>query len=234
MAKAKRRPQHIWVYTRKAIRELDKRAIHTYGIPEQSLIENAGRAVAEAAFDFLGDPLLLHGLKRPLIYVVCGKGNNGADGYAAARHLSNMGFPVCVMPVHRPDPGSPAALQFAICRKKIVLIQRSLYEGASLIIDALYGTGLTRPLTAPDIRLIERINNHKAPVLSIDIPSGLDADTGNPLGACVRANLTVTFVGPKIGTLTPIGASYCGDMIIADIGTPAILRRMGELITLPC
>ncbi len=232
MAKAKRKPQLIRVFTRKAIRALDAKAIKTYRIPEQSLIENAGRAVAEAAFDFLGDPMLLHGLKRPVIYIVCGKGNNGADGYAAARHLTNMGFPVCVMPVYRPDPGSPAALQFAIS-KSLAFVQRSLYEGASLIIDALYGTGLSRPLGTKDVRLIDRINNHKAPVLSIDIPSGLDADTGNPLGACIQADLTVTFIGPKIGMLTPIGAQYCGDMIIADIGTPAILNRLGELITLP-
>ena len=90
------------------------------------------------------------------------------------------------------------------------------------------------------IRSISRISgaasgrdNPKAPVLSIDIPSGLDADTGNPLGACVQADLTVTFVGPKMGMLTPIGAQYCGDMIVADIGAPAILNRLGELITLP-
>ncbi len=233
MAKAPRKPQYMYVFTRKAIRELDRRAIHSYGIPEQSLIENAGRAVAEAAFDFLGDPKLASGNQRQTIYVICGKGNNGADGYAAARHLSNMGFPVCVMPVHRPDPGSPAAVQYAICRKKLVVIQRTLYEGASLIIDALYGTGLSRPLDTKDVRLIDRINRHKAPVLSIDIPSGLDADTGNPLGACVQADLTVTFVGPKIGMLTPIGAQYCGDMIVADIGAPAILRRLGERIKLP-
>ncbi len=227
-----RRKQHFHAFTRKAIRELDRRAIQTYRIPEQSLIENAGRAVAEAAFDFLGDPSHLPGLKRPLIYVLCGKGNNGADGYVAARHLISMGFLVCIMPAHRPDPGSAAALQFAIC-KKCCLVQRSLYDGAALIIDALYGTGLSRSLAAKDIRLINRINNHAAPVLSIDIPSGLDADTGNPLGACVQADLTVTFVGPKIGMLTPIGASYCGDLIIADIGTPEILKRLGELITLP-
>ena len=232
MAKAPRRPRCMYAFSRKAIRTLDARAIKTYGIPEQSLIENAGRAVAEAAFDFLGDPMLLRGPQRPVIDIVCGKGNNGADGYVAARHLSNMGFLVGVMPVHRPNPGSAAALQFAIC-KRVVLLQRTLSEGASLIIDALYGTGLTRPLAAADVRLIDRINSHKAPVLSVDIPSGLDADTGNPLGACVQADLTVTFVGPKIGMLTPIGAQYCGDIVIADIGVPAKLNRLGELIALP-
>lgn len=232
MAKALRKPRFIYAFSRKAIRELDARAIKTFGIAEQSLIENAGRAIAEAAFDFLGDPTLVRASQRPVIHIICGKGNNGADGYAAARHLSNMGFGVSIDQAHRPDAGSAAAHQFAIC-KRMNISQKLLPKNASLIIDALYGTGLSRPLSAKDVRLIDRINSHKAPVLSIDIPSGLDADTGNPLGACVQADLTVTFVGPKIGMLTPIGAQYCGDMIIADIGTPAILNRLGELITLP-
>lgn len=232
MAKALRKPRFIYAFSRKAIRELDARAIKTYGIPEQSLIENAGRAVAEAAFDFLGDPTLLRASQSPVIHIICGKGNNGADGYAAARHLSNMGFRVSFDQTHRPDPDSPAAQQLAIC-KRMYIGKKPLPKNASLIIDALYGTGLSRPLGARDALLIDQINRHKAPVLSIDIPSGLDADTGNPLGACVQADLTVTFVGPKIGMLTPIGAQYCGDLIIADIGTPAILNRLGELITLP-
>jgi NAD(P)H-hydrate epimerase len=189
-------------------------------------MENAARAVALAAGEYCD--------AGASVCVVCGPGNNGADGLAAARHLSNAGFTISLVTPRGFAKGSLAALHAGTCRAMKLRVVKSVPGKCDLIIDALYGTGLSRALAGKDLALVEAINTHGAPVLSVDIPSGLDADTGSVLGAAVKADLTVTFVGPKQGMLTPLGAEFCGDILIADIGAPVSLaRKLGKRVVLP-
>ena len=216
----------ILTFSRVAIRDLDAQAIARFGIPEAALMENAARAVAHAAGEYCD--------AGAAVCVVCGPGNNGADGLAAARHLSNAGFKVSLLMPHTLAKGTLAAVHGLTCRAMKMRVVKSLPKACDLIIDALYGTGLSRPLGGKDAKLVEAINGHGASVVSVDIPSGLDADTGTVLGAAVKADLTVTFVGPKQGMLTPLGAEFCGDILIADIGAPASLaKKLGRRVVLP-
>ncbi len=149
------------------------------GITEAQLIENAGRAVAE-------EITRRYGARKTI--VLCGPGNNGADGKVAARYLKQWGWPVAIS---------------------------DDITGAELIIDALYGAGLNRDFP---VELANRINNAGVPIVSIDVPSGLDGLTGYPRGACVKADLTITFFRKKPAHLLLPGRMLCGDVVVADIG----------------
>lgn len=242
--------QTVYVFSRAAIRELDRLAADEFAIPSIVLMENAAIGLASAAGEFLdGDP------DGGFVLIVAGKGNNGGDGLAAARHLHNEGRRVAVVVAAPQDAftGDAAAnLRIALamglpvhtagegsCRE---VIQAASVDAAcadrapDVVIDALLGTGATGPLTGVYPALIAEINRLRSAgsrVIAADLPSGLDADTGSPLGqgpdAAVRADLTVTFAGLKEGFLSLSAQEFLGDVAVSPIGAPVELtRRLGR------
>jgi NAD(P)H-hydrate epimerase len=206
------------------MRAIDRWAIGTIGIPSVALMENAGRGVADVILD---EPGRLDGP----VAVVCGPGNNGGDGFVAARHLRNAGVDVLVLLNGRTDAydrDGDAGTNFRVVRRMgIPVVEaadaaelRRRLTKAAIVVDALYGTGLSRPVEGPAREAIEAVNGAGRPVLAVDIPSGLDADTGQPLGAAVRAAITATMAFPKRGFRAGRGPVYCGTVRVIDIGLP--------------
>ena len=218
--------------SREQVRDLDRRAIEEYGIPALVLMENAGRGVAEI-LQSLGNP-------GPVV-VCCGKGNNGGDGLVAARHLVNRGWTVKVWLFASPETLSAEAaihwkiVQFMHIPAEVLAgntpFEKRLaeeFDRTDWIVDALFGTSLTGPLRQPFGRAVSLINASSRKVLAVDIPSGLDADTGEPFGPTIRANHTVTFVAAKIGFAKPTAAEYLGRVHIVDIGAPqSLIQQIG-------
>ncbi|MGL4554788.1 MAG: NAD(P)H-hydrate epimerase [Gemmataceae bacterium] len=205
--------------TREQCRELDRRATQTYGVPGVVLMENAGAAISR---------LLLSLGVTGEVAVCCGKGNNGGDGFVIARHLDNAGVPVRVLLFADPERlGGDAAVMFDILRRSGVPVEPwpdlARLGGAEWVVDALFGTGLTRPVEPPLDGVIAAINAAGAKVLAVDLPSGLDADTGEPLGACVRADHTATVAAPKAGF--EAGAAWVGRVHVIDMGAPRAALR---------
>jgi NAD(P)H-hydrate epimerase len=221
-------PQATLCFSRAALREMDRRAVEEFRIPILVLMENAGRAVADAARH-----MLKHGGS---VLIVCGPGNNGGDGLVAARHLHNAGVAVEILlladPVQFRDA---AAMQLAIVHAMKLHVQTIstnhqelrnwLAESHpnDLIVDAIFGTGLSRPVEGLARDVIEAINKTRHAVLAVDIPSGLDCDTGLPLGIAVKAATTVSFCGTKMGFAN--AAAYTGKVMVGDIGAPVELLR---------
>jgi len=235
--------------TRAKVRELDRRAIEEYGIPGVVLMENAGRAVAEEAMKMVavggGNPPqspFTKGGGTGRVAILCGKGNNGGDGFVAARHLHNHGVEVKIYLLCKAGEvaSSPDAhTHLKIVQKmglpiKEVLTPEEVKEilpelkGFDLLIDALLGTGLTGEVREPYKTLIEGINALGVPILSVDIPSGLDCDGGHVLGVTVKATRTVTFILPKVGFFKDQGPSHVGELVVADIGIPRAGSRGRE------
>jgi NAD(P)H-hydrate epimerase len=206
-------------FTREQARAFDRFAIEQLGIPSAVLMENAGSGSAQI--------LQTLGI-RGLVAIACGKGNNGGDGLVIARHLANAGREVRVLLFARPeDLSQDAELQLRIVQKMQLPVHvcavlpadpATLFAGADWIVDALFGTGLTGAVRAPLDRIIDAINATGVRVLAVDIPSGLDANTGQPLGATIRAAETVTFVAPKVGYQNPGAAAWLGRVHVVDIG----------------
>jgi NAD(P)H-hydrate epimerase len=173
------------------------------------------------------------------VLICCGKGNNGGDGLVAARHLVNHGCDVKNLLFARPEDLSlECAVHWNIVHRMAipaeVLTERdvnderlaSLLGEAEWIVDGLFGTGLSGPLRAPFDRIVAAINASGKNVLAVDIPSGLDADTGVPLGSpgiAIRADHTATFVAAKVGFANPAAAHWLGKVHVVDIGAPASL-----------
>ena len=187
------------------------------------LMENAGRAVAKEALKVLKG--------RKAVVIFCGKGNNGGDGFAAARHLLIKGIKPEIFLAGKPlDVKNEAGVNLQVLlklRQKVQSIRednlhlvREKIQKNSLLIDALLGVGLQGEVRGIFRPLIEMINASRGYVLSVDIPSGLDADTGKVLGCCIKANKTVTFVAKKKGMTIGDGPKHCGKIIIADLGLP--------------
>jgi NAD(P)H-hydrate epimerase len=205
--------------TRDRIRAIDQRVIHEYDLPGLVLMENAGRAVADAV-----DARAPHGS----VLVVAGPGNNGGDGLVAARHLHNRGYDVRVVLFAEPKPGSDPDVFLRVVRRILPVetgdIRRVLSEAVpGAIIDALLGTGLSRPVSgdlAEWIRAMNARDRSRTLLVAVDIPSGLDADTGKPLGVAVEADITVTMALPKVGFQQPGADRYTGHVVVADIGMP--------------
>jgi hydroxyethylthiazole kinase-like uncharacterized protein yjeF len=186
------------------------------GIPGIRLMEAAGRAVARAA-------IRRFGARRTL--VLAGPGNNGGDGYVAARHLEQAGWPVAVAALAPPRAGSDAAEAAGRWRGPMVPFAPPEAARAALVIDAVFGAGLSRPLEG---RVAGTLAAAGGPVLAVDVPSGLDGATGQPLGYAPQAALTVTFFRRKPGHLLLPGRILCGETVLADIGLPpAILGGIG-------
>jgi len=214
------------VMTRDEVRAFDAWAINTLGIPGVVLMENAGRSCAELIEEKLED---LAGRK---VCIFCGTGNNGGDGYVIARHLINRGIKVTVVVCgDRSKIKGDAKINLDILEQmgeSIELLNPSdrdiagqverFVTGSGIIVDSLFGTGLRGQLSDEYRRLIGSINNCDCPVLAVDIPSGLDCDAGEPLGAAIRAVWTVTFVAVKKGFVPGSAAQYTGEIFIASIG----------------
>lgn len=196
--------------SRDEIRELDRRAVEEMGIPVYDLMDRAGRATADEAAGLLGS--------GDGVVVVCGKGNNGGDGFVAARELRERGFAVRLMLVgfDRDAISGTDHLWNHFDRAGVPLTDRIDGE---LVVDALLGTGLSREVRGPACGAIDEMNRHGR-VLSIDIPSGLDADSGRPLGEAVRAIRTVTMGFPKKGFLSSEADRHTGCIRVAEIGLP--------------
>jgi ADP-dependent NAD(P)H-hydrate dehydratase / NAD(P)H-hydrate epimerase len=179
-----------------------------HGVPSLSLMENAGRGVADA---------IVARVKPCPVTVLCGPGNNGGDGFVVARLLDEEGFTVRV--AHDADPKGDAAVMSARWKGTRMALTPQALDGARLVVDGLFGAGLSRPLEGADARIVGALND--LPVVAIDVPSGLRGDTGEPLGpACVKAALTVTFFRKKPGHLLLPGRILCGEVVVADIGIP--------------
>ncbi len=209
------------------MRSLDEMAMMDAGIPGMVLMENAARAVFEAARDMLGADLA--GKK---VTLVCGKGNNGGDGFAAARHFLNHGaHPEILLVALKSDVAGDAAQNLSICEKLGIPITeitapakiptaRARAAQSSLVVDALLGTGVRGPLSPLYAKIIETINASDIPVLSVDVPSGISVDDGRIHTVAVRAAVTVTFAAAKAGLYVYPGAACAGRVIIADICIP--------------
>jgi NAD(P)H-hydrate epimerase len=218
------------------IRSWGARAGREFAIPGLILMENAGEGCARLIEELLADP----GSEiRPPFQVVCGCGNNGGDGLVIARHLSNRGLETAIhfpAPPSRIDPASDAGVHLEIARRMGIPIHADgsglALEGAirrateaGTVIDAIFGTGLSRPVAAPELEWIEGINRSGLPVLAVDIPSGLDADSGRILGAAVRARHTFTFAAPKLGFARGAGPACAGRVRVVGISIPRALIR---------
>ncbi len=225
--------------TRQQARELDRIAMQDYAIPGVILMENAGRACARAAVAMLGSA------EEARVLVLAGKGNNGGDGYVVARHLANWGARVRVLLLASRDEilsgkgETPDNLR-VILKMDIPVdelasaeeVERALAEHseADLLVDALLGTGVRGEVRQPYLGAIQALNRSGRPVLAIDVPSGLDCDTGEPLGDAVRARVTVTMAVNKRGFTLPGAADYTGRVEVAEISIPraAIERKAAE------
>ena len=208
------------------MREADRRAIEEIGIPGVVLMENAGRGAAELALEMLGD------LEEPRVLVLAGHGNNGGDGFVIARHLHNRRVDVAVRLLGRFDEVKGDARTHLDVLRNMGLDVRemTLPEGrdvlaadlraTALVVDALLGTGTRGEIRNPFRIAVEMINAACRPVLAVDIPSGLEGDTGRALGPCVVANCTATFAAAKTGMLEPDAKRFVGDLRVIDIGMP--------------
>lgn len=212
-------PGHLRL-TRAASRAADRRAIEGLGMPSPVLMENAGRGAAEV--------LAALGIPGP-VAVCCGKGNNGGDGLVLARHLHRMGYAVEVHLFAEPaDLGTETALHWKVAERLELPRQVHSSQGferitsdlarCSWIVDALFGTGLAGPLRPPFDVLVPLLNAGAAGRFALDIPSGLDADTGEPLGPTIRADHTATFGYQKTGFGNAAARAWLGKVHVVDIG----------------
>lgn len=230
--------------SRDEVRELDRRSIEEFGVPGLVLMENAGRGCAELLMQLNPD-------RKPVV-ILCGPGNNGGDGFVIARHLIAQGWPVSVCAFSdlttagsgdslaaEPKLSHDAAKNYILLRRthpvRLVsprhwttdpVLRKQVFgeiQSRSWVVDALFGTGLGRPLESPYDEVVARVNDSQNPVLAIDIPSGLDCDTGEPLGPTIRATHTATFVALKKGFLNPASREWTGEVHVIDIGAPRVL-----------
>jgi len=216
--------------TRRQSRAVDELAIERYGIPGMVLMENAGRGVVEVLASEgagLGDE------PARCVVILCGKGNNAGDGFVVARHLAIRGMRAKVLLLASPSELRGDARQnYAIlthCDVPIVDLSNALNLASALdaevsdavwIVDAMLGTGAKGAPREPYRTAIEWMNRQSARRLAIDVPSGLDCDTGQATGCCVQANHTCTFVAPKVGFAKTSAAEYVGKLHVVSIGIP--------------
>ena len=184
------------------------------GVAGATLMENAGRAVADEVARRFPD--------AESVAILCGPGNNGGDGFVAARHLEQRGYRVRLGfdgdEARLPTDAAAMAKRYAGTREKL---GDSLLAGTDVVVDALFGAGLARPVEGKLARLIESVNASSLPVIAIDVPSGIDGTTGEVRGVAIRATATVTFFRLKPGHLLLPGRTHCGEVTLTDIGIPA-------------
>jgi NAD(P)H-hydrate epimerase len=211
--------------SRDQVRRLDRRALDEWGVPGIVLMENAGRNATDVIDIFLGP------CQEKRFAIVAGTGNNGGDGFVVARHLSIRGAKVQVFLIGSEEKlTGDAATNFHIIRKlglPIVLPAgeelKALAERLKehdVVIDAVGGTGITGPLRGDAAEAVRAINAGGKDVVAVDIPTGLDCDTGQAHEPTVKAKLTVTMAANKVGFAKPGAADYTGRVIVVDIGVP--------------
>ncbi len=208
--------------TAEEMKRIDRETIGQYGISAAVLMERAGLAIAEQ---------LNEQYPSKKIVVLCGAGNNGGDGLVAARNLHAWGYRVSArMAIRRADLSDGCAAQLEIAERFGVpivfhakLTPDDLLE--AVVLDALFGTGLNKPLTGSLAKLVRLVNDSGVPVVSVDIPSGISADTGEVLGIAIKANQTIAFGLPKRGHFLHPGAAHTGRLSVADIGFPPALMH---------
>lgn len=216
------------ILSRDQVREVDRRAIDDYGIPGIVLMENASRGLAHLALQKLAQTAT-----GARVAIVTGTGNNAGDGFALARHLQNARcYPVVLIVGQESRIAGDARTNLEIIKRMgldlrlLTPDQQGLdqladeLQKAELIIDAIFGTGLSGAVRGFYKDVIEQINASAPAVLAVDIPSGLDCDTGQPLGVAIRAKTTVTFVARKLGFDAPGANAYTGEVLVVDIGAP--------------
>lgn len=219
-------PGSVRPLTCSEVRDIDVRAVRDFGLPSIVLMENAGRNCAEL--------LVKLGISGPVV-ICAGKGNNGGDGFVIARHLRNRGVDVRLLLLASPsDLKGDAAVNYRILKlsgwegesvgndvDRSGLLRQ--FTSAEWILDALLGTGSKGELREPFSTVVSAINEADRKVFAVDLPTGLDADTGQPGAVCVRADHTATFVAPKIGFNNPAAISVLGNVHVVDIGIPAVM-----------
>jgi NAD(P)H-hydrate epimerase len=224
------------VLSRAEVRAFDSWAINELGVPGVVLMENAGRSCAELIKEKLA------GVAEPKVCIFCGTGNNGGDGYVIARHLLSSGFRVAVVIVgDRSRVKGDAKINLDLLQGLGQLIEglspgapdigervKAFAEGADMVVDGLFGTGLKGQLNEEYRQLIECINAQGCSILAVDIPSGLDCDSGCPLGAAMRAEYTVTFAAAKAGFAAGTASEYTGEIFVASIGVEPSPKRYGH------
>lgn len=206
-----------------AIRAAEAKAIEQFGISSLVLMENAGRNIAALLLS-----LGVHGR----VTILCGKGNNGGDGLVIARHLDNSGCDVRILLFAQPSDLSPdTRTNYEILARSGVAVKvlpsdlRAELAGSDWIVDALFGTGLKGPLNAPFDDVVSQVNASGIKVMAVDIPSGLDGDTGEPLGPTIRAQHTATMLAWKQGFLSESARPWIGQVHLIDIGLPRKWRE---------
>ncbi len=221
------------LYTAEQIRAIEREVIERHGVPGFTLMTRAGHAVFEQATALAGD--------GGRVLVLCGPGNNGGDGYVAAMRLREAGHPVDLLTLSEPErlrgDARKAFQQWTAAGGETRPFDGTLAADYDVIVDAIFGTGLARPLEGRFLVAVQLVNEHRAPVVAVDIPSGLSSETGNPLGSAVMAAETVTFIGLKLGLFTGRAADFCGSVILDDLDCPdtvyekfqpAVLRLLAE------
>jgi len=217
--------------TREQMREMDRMTIEETGLPGVVLMENAGRGAAEVAVQMMAKT------KSQSVMVMCGRGNNGGDGYVVARYLVNWGHRVrvcslCALDEVEGDVRTHMDVLLAMHADVRPVVEHTELAAAArrfshthLVVDAILGTGLSGEVRDIYADAIDVINAGSVPVLSVDVPSGLDADTGKPLGRAVEATRTATFHAPKVGFRQKGASKYVGKVVVVDIGIPKDVTR---------
>ena len=213
-----RPPEHVLIFDRAGMRAVDRTVIQDLGLPGLVLMEQASAGIVDR---------MLRATAPEHVVIACGPGNNGGDGYAIARILTVRGLRVTLVAPFTPRPGTDAAVMAAVASRMGLRITREArgLKDADLIVDAVLGTGLDRPVSDELGSLIDAINDAPTPVVSVDLPSGLDADSGQPRGAAVRASLTTTLVGWKKGFLAPGVSSFTGAIDVVELDIPPEITR---------
>lgn len=226
------------IVTAAQMKELDRRTITEAKVPGATLMERAGSGVVSAMERAAGS------LSGKTVTILCGKGNNGGDGFVVARLLRKQRAKVHVlMLAHPSDLSGDAKMMYrkfiSVAGAKAVSVSpsagiiRAALTQSDMIVDALLGTGLSASVSAPYQAAIEAINDAAAPVVAVDLPSGVHADTGAVLGAAVRADMTVTFGLPKLGLYTGAGLEHAGTVEVVDIGIPpAFVETIASRVSL--
>lgn len=208
------------------MREVDELSIRKHGIPSLKLMENAGKSL----FYFFKEKF--DGLKKKTILVVCGTGNNAGDGLVLARYLCNFGVKtkICILSCHEPSGSNDFKINFKKIPRSVDIFYldnlkkldafQKLLNLSDIVVDGIFGTGLKKDITGVHFQVIERLNLEKKIKVAIDIPSGLDSDTGTVRGICFKSDYTVTFGLPKLGFYICEGPDYTGKIVVKDIGFP--------------
>lgn len=222
------------VLNRQQVREVDRRAIQEYGMSGLVLMENAGRNAANLLVHLMSREFQpsQKTFKKGLVTIVCGKGNNGGDGFVIARHLDVFGLGVRIVALCNPaELTGDAATNFLIAHKSGIAIKAftdplavdefdAAIADAAWLVDAILGTGASGEPKSPYAEAIDRMNASDIPILAIDLPSGLDCDTGVAAKHTIRAAHTCTFVAAKPGFKVESAKPYVGRLHVLDIGAP--------------